>query len=462
MASSSPLVSRPIRGAELEAQAALAANTSLGPITTLPPETLGEIFIHSRNESLKAPNPKSCPLLLTRVCRRWRTVALSTPALWGLLFLDLNTMLENAALVELHDEWLSRARCTPLIVILRDASRVWEVSDSIESLVQKILRSSHLWEHVEFTVDLTLAGLLLPTGIGNTFPLLETLAIDAPDRVDINRLRISIGDAPDLYAVPVSPFDPQIQLPWSQLTIFQSAKIDIPSCLKVLQNIPCLLLGYFGIQNDSSCRSKPMVQHTHGHLRQLILTSGDRRDAVEEDSVPMPFLRHLITPALEDLILSFSVSVCPETPPQNESTLLSFLSQPSTQLHSLRLSFMPTTTARLVECLQAAPSLRHFELTPTGHTADMDILFIQLTGQSDFLPHLESLHVDLEHWDDSDTFVTASIVVEMLCWRWDPPAGIEIAQLESFEIVKASKMRMLDSDPEVLRLREEGMVIVLE
>ncbi|KAJ3929602.1 MAG: hypothetical protein NXY57DRAFT_899778, partial [Lentinula lateritia] len=56
----------------------------------LPPELISEIFIHC----LTMPGPELkgsyqfffrcsyAPFFLSQVCRRWRTVALSTPALW--------------------------------------------------------------------------------------------------------------------------------------------------------------------------------------------------------------------------------------------------------------------------------------------------------------------------------------------------------------------------------------------
>ncbi|KAJ3812705.1 hypothetical protein F5876DRAFT_14746, partial [Lentinula aff. lateritia] len=56
----------------------------------LPPELISEIFILCLTRTvleLKAnyallPHLLNVPFILSRVCRRWRTVALSTPALW--------------------------------------------------------------------------------------------------------------------------------------------------------------------------------------------------------------------------------------------------------------------------------------------------------------------------------------------------------------------------------------------
>ncbi|KAJ6560151.1 hypothetical protein B0H19DRAFT_945240, partial [Mycena capillaripes] len=54
------------------------------PVLTLPAEIISEIFVHF------LPIYPSCPpltgflspTLLTQICRKWRHIALTTPALW--------------------------------------------------------------------------------------------------------------------------------------------------------------------------------------------------------------------------------------------------------------------------------------------------------------------------------------------------------------------------------------------
>ncbi|KAJ3886365.1 hypothetical protein GG344DRAFT_30501, partial [Lentinula edodes] len=55
----------------------------------LPPELMSEIFLCVTRPVLELngnhalfPHFLKVPFILSRVCRRWRTVALSTPALW--------------------------------------------------------------------------------------------------------------------------------------------------------------------------------------------------------------------------------------------------------------------------------------------------------------------------------------------------------------------------------------------
>ncbi|KAG1839418.1 hypothetical protein DFJ58DRAFT_614455, partial [Suillus subalutaceus] len=49
----------------------------------LPTELLYHIFIHCLPKTgYTLPNSKSPPMLLTRICRRWREVASDMPSLW--------------------------------------------------------------------------------------------------------------------------------------------------------------------------------------------------------------------------------------------------------------------------------------------------------------------------------------------------------------------------------------------
>ncbi|PPR02633.1 hypothetical protein CVT24_002118 [Panaeolus cyanescens] len=60
----------------------------LSPIRRIPPDVLGEIFYQClsthRNPIMHS---SEAPLLLTRVCRSWRSIAYSTPKLWSRLYM---------------------------------------------------------------------------------------------------------------------------------------------------------------------------------------------------------------------------------------------------------------------------------------------------------------------------------------------------------------------------------------
>ncbi|KAF9042249.1 hypothetical protein BJ165DRAFT_1529684 [Panaeolus papilionaceus] len=111
----------------------------LSPIRRLPPDILGEIFYHSlathRNPSMHA---SEAPLLLTRVCRSWKAVAVSTPKLWSRLYIPFpyhfRRRFENLGADEIDiderehifnlrlealDVWLDRSGAHPLSLSMK-------------------------------------------------------------------------------------------------------------------------------------------------------------------------------------------------------------------------------------------------------------------------------------------------------------------------------------------------------
>ncbi|KAG1740254.1 hypothetical protein EDD22DRAFT_324344 [Suillus occidentalis] len=107
----------------------------------LPPEILSLIFHHCVPEGYWSPASNQAPLLLTRICRPWRDVALNTPSLWCKLYVniklnekedDISSYVhgweeedveaddkdwQQAAF--LYDSWLTRSQGCPLSLVLR-------------------------------------------------------------------------------------------------------------------------------------------------------------------------------------------------------------------------------------------------------------------------------------------------------------------------------------------------------
>ncbi|KAF9016235.1 hypothetical protein BDZ89DRAFT_923828, partial [Hymenopellis radicata] len=63
------------------------AKSLLHPMRSIPNELLTEIFHHCISKTydfleLDVLNPRGAPWLLTRVCHRWRELAINSPQLW--------------------------------------------------------------------------------------------------------------------------------------------------------------------------------------------------------------------------------------------------------------------------------------------------------------------------------------------------------------------------------------------
>lgn len=116
--------------------------------SSLPPELLGEIFLRCLPQTnYVTPSSDECPLVLTRVCRHWRAVALSTPRLWASLSISL--LRAGTTSGDKYKHWLEKARNVPLSIrVVHDMDH----SDGKEPLSIQWLRPflgrcSDLWWH---------------------------------------------------------------------------------------------------------------------------------------------------------------------------------------------------------------------------------------------------------------------------------------------------------------------------
>lgn len=114
----------------------------------LPSELLGEIFLRCLPQTnYVAPSSDECPMVLTRVCRHWRAVALSTPRLWASLSISL--LRADTTGGDEYKRWLEKASSVPLSIrVVHDM----DLSDrkeplSIQWLRPFLGRCSDLWWH---------------------------------------------------------------------------------------------------------------------------------------------------------------------------------------------------------------------------------------------------------------------------------------------------------------------------
>ncbi|KAG1750543.1 uncharacterized protein EDB91DRAFT_1217229 [Suillus paluster] len=87
----------------------------VSPLWRLPTEILAQIFHHClpdfRHWERDYPSPhptRSAPILLTRICRRWRDVVVGMPSFWCNLYLSKRRKWEQAAFC--YTSWLERTQ----------------------------------------------------------------------------------------------------------------------------------------------------------------------------------------------------------------------------------------------------------------------------------------------------------------------------------------------------------------
>ena len=199
-------------------------NIILAPIRRLPMDVLGVIFSHClathRNPVMSA---SEAPILLTQICRDWRSIALSIPRLWSRLYIPtlgkvrpihhspdiLPYVLEGEHLMEARMEacmegrteevqrWLRLSAACPLAITLMPTSN----QDPYPSLLETLFHSSQRWQQLEL-------GYFLYPG---SDVMARLFSLSADDLCMLRELRIH-----SLYSPANVPWQEIQEDPWYQ------------------------------------------------------------------------------------------------------------------------------------------------------------------------------------------------------------------------------------------------------
>lgn len=391
----------------------------LSPARRVPNELLARIFeiscaaYYCDDDNADTTDLESPPWGFTRVCRRWKDIALSLPKLWTFIRLpDVSTAPKTYA--PLMQRYLSRSGDLPLSIDV-----VWddiELEPPARNLLKQIMLHASRWASVEFEFETDLETVTSAFNeIPGTLLALEVLRLTGLScwpAEEVADLAIhAFGEAPRLREVSfkaVADFAENLAIPWSQITHFTCVEVTPGDMLNVLRHMSalevCNLAYSFGYPDNST--SPVDVTVCLPRLRKLVL--GDNGvDQILED---------MTLPALQDLSLWASwYSLCYFTDLLSRSGSACHLQR----LH-LKIPFTPDTTtySSAISLLErAAGAVTHlrvqdFVLSKSRHSKGQ-ILTALARSESPLVPHLEHLHLHVcasNHADD--------LIIPILETRW--------------------------------------------
>ncbi|KAJ7467534.1 hypothetical protein FB451DRAFT_1258795 [Mycena latifolia] len=290
------------------------------PVSTLPNEIVSEIFVHFVPLYPLCPpiHGLESPTLLPHICRRWREIALATPALWRAISL---TGYRDFHIV---GSWLIRSRSLPLSLDM-DIFRLTISEECLEKLALHAAR----WENVKLGLRVLPQLLTIPTAM----PLLQELELRM-DNCGVFPL-VAYLAVPRLRAVTLWDFSyPADFLPWAQLTSLTMVTTWPADCATVLQHTVNLL----------------------ARLESLVLMK-----FLDEDEPPTHYLETLITPALRTLqVLEGFLR------PDPIHTLTSFISKSGCKLENIRIVGTELSSLTYREAFPSIPNLS-FHSSPTSY-----------------------------------------------------------------------------------------------
>ncbi|KAJ6470277.1 hypothetical protein C8R47DRAFT_988869, partial [Mycena vitilis] len=236
---------------------------------TLPNELLSEVFIHFLPTYPLCPplTGNRSPQLPLQICRKWRDIALSTPALWrAISFEDLRgNALEQR---ERAKAWLGRSGVLPLSIKMdRDP---FPRPGALGELLGVIASHSTRWEYIK----LNLSG-RHSFAVGGALPLLFHLDIYAYEKR--SPTIAFFDDMPRLRTVIFSHSD-HPPIPWSQLTSLTLIGRQAHECTIVLSHVSSLrycelvlyeLPGELPVQSDTTlpCLESLFLEPWSKHLQ---------------------------------------------------------------------------------------------------------------------------------------------------------------------------------------------------
>ncbi|KAJ7221621.1 hypothetical protein GGX14DRAFT_670514 [Mycena pura] len=350
---SSPIVSAPVAAAVSfpllrDSEASLLAYPSVHP------------------DSHSSPNKSEAPLLLGRICRQWREIAVTTPALWS-TFVTYRT--DRSGVVLLADVWLSRAKGNPLTILVFDTVDV-ETSNG-ELFLKTICRHSSQWREVALTLP------VIKLHVDGPLPLLEKLVIRSGGVAEYHPVT-TFCDAPLLrdvsitvdsnFALSIGPST--IELPWAQLTTFTGRLFRTDECLFVLREASSL----------TECTFLSVIEVTVPTIQNILKPPPFKKLKLQGCTL---LFQYMTLTGLEVLEIRNQTYI------EEIESFPSFLVRSKCPLRELRLT-VHMSAPQLLSCLQAVPTLEVLEVECQS-ISEFPSLARHLHASSGVLPRLRFL-----------------------------------------------------------------------
>ncbi|TDL21421.1 hypothetical protein BD410DRAFT_789860 [Rickenella mellea] len=350
-------------------------------IHTLAPELLTEIFLHCVDTNGHLRHLSRPPLLLGRVCSRWRIVSADSPVLWTRFAIIGHrwSRIDWKKDLEATKVWMSRSGSCPLTICLV-YSQLWG-EQLLMPILESLVSQSWRWENVYISIPSEFESVILaPFWTGRLHQLqsfdccldgiqvansedVRPLALSSAPQLQSFRHVREVGGHIDfggrIHTVKIL----EIRYPMDSGTAGMSPG-DLLTCLThcpLLEELTFLITEFGSIHPQEL---PPIIELCHLRHFYLALSAGID---------PGYLFGVLFVPALEKLTLLMKVD-------NNHYTdwphLRPMLARSRPPLRSLALYRVPVIEKTLCECLSYIPSLTFLGL---GGTECTDIILNFLT-----------------------------------------------------------------------------------
>ncbi|KAJ2922800.1 hypothetical protein H1R20_g14272, partial [Candolleomyces eurysporus] len=392
-------------------------------IRRLPPEIMGRIFVHSiHSGGYSSFNICDAPLVLLRVCRSWREIALNTPQLWSsfeitipshLCYMHYDPDLDSSAkhqrrqnsFLEEVDRWLKRSGNRPLYIALFSEcfkDEMANVYGMLDAIRWKLVEHASRWKSIDYDLIHETGRDPLTTPIADVlkslkeirlsnylFPTSAQLGSDQKFQFDYDNLLQAPGleklHLQSCWGHPYPYNFTHLPVNWANLTsltlgtlsshFFRKEFYDEVTLSMGSELIPilpqCTKLRHCSLLLPSDGSSEPPSPDAHVTLFNLeALHLSGCSQAIDSflPTINTPHLREFHYQPLHPKVPGRGRKLTPRPPLTLDSTLLKFLQQVGEKLEVF--SFNPPSTPNEVflACFKNIPFLKQLTIGPTFFT----------------------------------------------------------------------------------------------
>ncbi|TDL22406.1 hypothetical protein BD410DRAFT_260085 [Rickenella mellea] len=337
-------------------------------IETLSPELLSEIFWHCVHDHPNVMHvPRRAPLMLGRICSRWRAISISTPGLWSTIVIGrhpASISVNNRKDLDAAIVWVNRSGTRPLTFCINELGNPSEgYGSDLRQVLEFVVSQSRRWGKLLVTLPSQFMDMLLvPLMEGNT-PNLEDIQSQSILYGDIEGFgswSFVLSSTPHLkrlkfFGAPINiDFGEQIhRVQTIEIGSQPHGKFSLLDLLQCLLQCPSLIKLGHHIKKSSPAAT---LQHA---LPNVIALTNLRYLTLTFSATVDPYLvfDRLYLPSITSLRLS--MSQCTQT---DWPYLASMLKRSPSLLAVLHLQGVPMTERTLIECLSLTPKLEQLSL----------------------------------------------------------------------------------------------------
>ncbi|KAJ7167359.1 hypothetical protein C8R43DRAFT_172467 [Mycena crocata] len=352
------------------------------PILNAPTEILQKIF--RRCLEIHAPHippfsPAEAPLLLSRVCRLWRQIAITTPELWAHLSVSIGRADSDNSqpLPQLINTWIQRSGCHLLTLVIYDLGLRSSSAETANTILRMFLPHIHRWKSITFTLPNRPFPEALESFSGAGASLLQTAklefgtdtrlhAADTPQVAGLARLIAASSTLHTLYWRNDFCTIFFLDINWAQLTVVDLVPVWTPMSriVQIMRKAP--QLRSLSVFITEACHiGGPLV------LRDLlILWIGTEADV-------NPLFQQLTVPSLMNINVFYGNPV----PPVSQADIVKCIVRSGCSVKIAIFKSLGIFKADLVAFMRSSPSLLLLEISNYGEaTITDDILALLMAA----------------------------------------------------------------------------------